>query len=122
MDLKLILVIGYAVVTLMNCIILILNVIKKAQVKKGEETTVVDAGLEVANYLIREAIPKAIELAEQEQGISGATKKMIATSQIIQDLAIKGVDYKDYAQLINEVIEEDISFSKSVNVQSKYNR
>lgn len=126
MDIKLILIVGYTVVTLLNCLVLLINSFKRNKIAKAEaegkvaDTSVEDAGLEIANYLLKEAIPNAMILAEKEKNVSGTTKKMIATSQVIQDLAVKGVDYKEYAGLVDEAIERNISLTKSVNTNQKY--
>ena len=92
----------------------------KKMVENGDSTEKItelqDANekLTAINRLIQTIIPNAIQVAE-EVGGSGEYKKLIATSKIIQDCDLEDIEYKQYANMVSETIEEMINLSKKVN-------
>lgn len=67
--------------------------------------------------LLNDIVPAAIETAEKSGMPNGVTKKVFCVSQVIQECAKRGIEYTEYADKINEMVEGLISFSKQVNTK-----
>lgn len=65
--------------------------------------------------LLTEIIPVAIKKVEAIPLIDGATKKMLALSEILLNCNENNINFEDYKTFINEQIEALIDFSKVVN-------
>lgn len=65
--------------------------------------------------VMTDMLPKAIKLAEENVGITGASKKLIAISNIIQQCAVEGINYQTIAQEVDVKLEELIDLTKKVN-------
>lgn len=65
--------------------------------------------------LVNEIIPIAVKKAEETPLISGATKKLLALSEILLNCNACGIDFEAYKDFISEQIEALIEFSKTIN-------
>lgn len=66
--------------------------------------------------ILTEILPTSITMAEQAGvGINGATKKLLAISDIIQKCSVKGIDYNVYAKDIENQLEATIDLTNNVN-------
>lgn len=60
-------------------------------------------------------VQQAIRVAEQQPNLTGSAKKLIAVSDVIQRMAMEGIDYGKYAREVDKTIEEQVAFTKEVN-------
>lgn len=67
------------------------------------------------NKLLNEIIPNAMEKAEATPLVNGATKKLLAMSEILISCNALGIDFAYFKQFIEEEIEKLITFSKTIN-------
>ena len=65
--------------------------------------------------LVNEIIPLAIKKAEETPLISGATKKLLAMSEILLNCEANNISFAKYQDFISEQIEALIEFSKTIN-------
>lgn len=65
--------------------------------------------------LINEIIPVAIKKAEDMPNIDGATKKLLAMSEILLQCNDAQIDFEMFKDFISEQIENLICFSKTIN-------
>lgn len=65
--------------------------------------------------LINEIIPVAIKKAEDMPNIDGATKKLLAMSEILLQCNDAQIDFEMFKDFISEQIEALIEFSKTIN-------
>lgn len=86
--------------------------------KKGNNIDNLKSGVKNSQNiiaLIRLFIPQAIEEAEKS-GAVGAIKKLIANAFIITQCAKNNINYNDYAEIIDQQIEDLIELTNNVNV------
>ena len=107
-------------VFLFTAILFVVNQIKKKQKKIGleEENEELKETLkdEQAEYnLINEIIPIAIKKAEDTPNVDGATKKLLALSEILLQCSTNNINFELYKDFISEQIENLIEFSKTIN-------
>lgn len=73
----------------------------------------------IINKLVTVIIPAGIKVAEH-LGVTGKqVKKMLCLSHVMQLCVQESIDYKTYADFINEEIEALVEFSKEVNVKGR---
>ena len=65
--------------------------------------------------LVNEIIPLAIKKAEETPLINGATKKLLAMSEILLNCEANNISFAQYKDFISEQIEALIEFSKTIN-------
>lgn len=65
--------------------------------------------------LVNEIIPLAMKKAEETPLISGATKKLLAMSEILLGCEANNISFAQYKDFISEQIEALIEFSKTIN-------
>lgn len=115
------------VIIIINLIILIVNFVKaiinKVKRSKGEEVETTEAeDIEAIENsaddiveIVKTIVPQAMMQAEQAGIVGSDNKKLLALSKVLLDCEAKGIDYKKNAELINDTIENLITFSKNVN-------
>ena len=68
--------------------------------------------------VVEKIIPEAIKFAENCGIMTGEAKKLLATSKVMTEMAIKGIDYNSHAAEISKDIDNLVDMSKSVNVKN----
>lgn len=119
---SLVILLASIIITAINAIILYA---RKKQVKNVEEvkeelndTKSGTEGTEGLLELLTKALPEAMKLAEGT-GVSGVAKKLLALSQIVLECNTKGINYNENKEVIDEALENLISFSRDVNTKPK---
>lgn len=124
-------IINYAICAISVIITIITTVVTKVKSKKkqDEAKTMVDKKVgEIEETKSRfnstqdlltiftEILPASVIMAEKAGiGINGATKKLLAISDIIQKCSVKGISYTDYANQIDAQLEAELDLTKQVN-------
>ena len=98
----------------------ILNKIKQKhkRVEAEEKAEELESKLEDEKdvfILVNEIIPLAIKKAEETPLINGATKKLLAMSEILLNCEAKNISFAKYQEFISDQIEALIAFSKTIN-------
>ena len=74
---------------------------------------------EAKSLLVSEIIPQAVIKAEQSGVTTGNLKKTLAMSEIMLQCAQKGIQFMEYAEMIEQELEKLIATTKSVNSKNK---
>lgn len=86
--------------------------------KKGNNIDNLKSGLKDSKNiieLVKDLIPQAIRVAEQ-QGGSPTFKKLTAISWLVIECAKLSINYKDYSKFIDDEVENQVKFTNEVNV------
>ena len=86
--------------------------------KKGGNIDNLKSGLKDSKNiieLVKDLIPQAIRVAEQ-QGGSPAFKKLTAISWLVIECAKSSINYNDYSKFIDNEVENQVKFTNEVNV------
>lgn len=110
------------IVSFIVCFV-ILFIKKIKQPNKSKMEAVQEALKEASEHnsqlyqLLNVIVPTAVQNAEKCGLPNGTTKKLVCVSEIMQECVRNNIAYDKYANDINEMVENLISFSKSVNVK-----
>lgn len=91
---------------------------KRKRVTAEEKAEELEADLEdeqARNALVENILPSIIAEVEDMPNISGATKKMLATSKVLLRCNEEGINFDFFKDFIDKAIEKLITFSKKVN-------
>ena len=91
---------------------------KRKRVTAEEKAEELEADLEdeqARNELVENILPSIIAEVEDMPNISGATKKMLATSKVLLACNEEGINFDLFKDFIDKTIEKLINFSKKVN-------